>query len=56
MGMTKYQALSLGRIIDSGANRELLEQRLKEFRCERDEQLARFIHNQAAVYEKKGVW
>jgi hypothetical protein len=33
---------------------ELLEQRFREFRCKRDKQLERFIHEQALAYEKRG--
>lgn len=52
--MAGYRVHSLNRMIGHGTDMELLEQRLKEFRCSRDEQLEKFIHEQAVFFEKKG--
>jgi hypothetical protein len=52
--MGKYAVVPLGELIDDGFDVELLENRLKGFRCVRDEQLESFAHNLALFYEAKG--
>jgi hypothetical protein len=52
--MAKYFIQSLGELLDSNVDQELLDQKLGEFCCVRDSQLEKFIHRLAVVYEKKG--
>lgn len=49
-----YEVHSLSVLLSDKKAEELFEHRLKEFRCSRDPQLERFIHEQAIIYEKKG--
>ena len=49
-----YEIYPLGRMLSMGVTPELLGQRIREFRCSRDEQLVKFIHEQAMFYEFKG--
>jgi hypothetical protein len=52
--MGKYAVAPLGELIDDGFDVGLLENRLKGFRCVRDEQLESFAHDLALFYEAKG--
>jgi hypothetical protein len=49
-----YEVFSLGSLARNKGDRELLEGRLGEFCCARDEQLEKFIRSQAFFYESKG--
>jgi hypothetical protein len=49
-----YEVHPLGHIMDMNVNMELLNRRIKGFRCSRDKQLENFIHDQAVFYESKG--
>jgi hypothetical protein len=51
--MAAYTITPLGVLLDSGFDMKLLERRLKEFRCIRDEQLQSFVHEQVIFYETK---
>jgi hypothetical protein len=52
--MAKYAVVPLGELIDDGFDVKLLENRLRGFRCVRDEQLESFAHDLALFYEAKG--
>jgi hypothetical protein len=52
--MAKYAVAPLGELIDDGFDVKLLGNRLREFRCVRDEQLESFVHDLALLYETKG--